>query len=66
MQRPATFERNASVGRSAWTLALPECLMEAAGLCSFMVSACAFGMILFHPEIAVASSAATSPRRPNR
>lgn len=27
----------------------PEYLIEAAGLCCFMISACAFGALLFHP-----------------
>src|SRR5256885_11043392 len=28
----------------------PEYLIEAAGLCFFMISACAFGVLLFHPS----------------
>ncbi|HJU54927.1 MAG TPA: aquaporin [Pyrinomonadaceae bacterium] len=31
----------------------PEYLIEAAGLCSFMLSACAFGTLLFHPASAI-------------
>src|SRR5512143_3634766 len=30
----------------------PEYLIEAAGLGTFMISACAFGVLLFHPESA--------------
>jgi hypothetical protein len=31
----------------------PEYLIEAAGLCFFMLSACAFGTLLFHPASAI-------------
>jgi hypothetical protein len=42
------FERPAALGALAthW----PEYLMEAAGLGLFMISACAFTVLLFHPE----------------
>ena len=34
----------------------PEYLIEAAGLCFFMISACAFGALLFHPASPVVKS----------
>jgi aquaporin Z len=37
----------------------PEYLIEAAGLCVFMISACTFSVILFHPTSPVVSSVST-------
>jgi aquaporin Z len=39
----------------------PEYLMEAAELALFMISACAFGVLLYHPVSPVAQAVATQP-----
>ncbi len=41
----------------------PEYLMEAAGLALFMVSACTFGVLLWHPGSPVAAAVADGPAR---